>query len=93
MQIDEVHEITVGKKHYKPTQNQKILDYLDEHDYITPLDAMNNFGCMRLAARIADLEERGHTFVRHRVMVKNRYGEACSVMAYSRVDNEEDKDN
>lgn len=27
---------------------------------ITPLDALNELGCMRLAARIRDLREQGH---------------------------------
>ena len=27
---------------------------------LTPLDALQRFGCLRLAARIRDLRERGH---------------------------------
>jgi len=27
---------------------------------ITPMEALSNYGCLRLAARISDLRERGH---------------------------------
>lgn len=37
-----------------------ILLYLKEHGSITALDAIREFGCMRLAARISDLRERGY---------------------------------
>ena len=37
------------------TQAQKILRDLKKGERITPLDAMKNYGCMRLAARIYDL--------------------------------------
>lgn len=30
---------------------------------ITPIDALQRHGCFRLAARIADLRERGHTIL------------------------------
>ena len=66
----------------KPTQNQRILDYLGTHKYITALDAQRELGCMRLAARIADLEKRGHKFTRQRVTARNRYGEPANVTAY-----------
>lgn len=42
------------------TQADKILRYMDAHkDGITALDALDLCGCMRLAARIADLRARG----------------------------------
>jgi hypothetical protein len=41
------------------TQKQQILSYLEKGKAITPLQALNKFGCFRLAARIADLRNDG----------------------------------
>lgn len=43
------------------TQSQKILTYLKSGKGLTPLTALKKFGCLRLAARIADLRKDGHT--------------------------------
>ena len=40
------------------SQNSKIAEYLKQGNSITPLDALNLFGCLRLGARIADIKER-----------------------------------
>ena len=46
------------------TQNELILNYLKEHkDGITPLDALEMFGCFRLSARISDLRHDGHSIL------------------------------
>lgn len=43
------------------TQNQKILKYLRKHPKgITPLDALNLCGCLRLSARIYNLRDQGY---------------------------------
>lgn len=43
------------------TQADAILRYMESHKRgITPLDALNNFGCLRLSARIWDLRARGY---------------------------------
>lgn len=44
----------------KKSQKQLILDYLLEGNEITPMDALNKFGCFRLGARIADLKKDGY---------------------------------
>ena len=41
------------------TQNQQIKSYLEKGKSITPLQALNKFGCFRLAARISDLRNEG----------------------------------
>lgn len=43
------------------TQNQKILSYLKSGKSLTPITALNKFGCFRLAARISDLRKDGHS--------------------------------
>lgn len=41
-------------------QEKAVLMYILEHGEITPLDAMQNLHCMRLAARISDLKAKGY---------------------------------
>ena len=41
-------------------QTDKILMYMQTEGEITPLDALREFNCMRLAARISDLRKAGH---------------------------------
>ena len=42
------------------SQAQEILNHLQNVGSLTPLDALNKFGCMRLGARIYDLRTAGH---------------------------------
>ena len=42
------------------TQNKQVLKHLKKKGSITPMEALNLFGCFRLAARIFDLHEEGH---------------------------------
>lgn len=43
----------------KKSQNEAIREYLEAGHSITPLEALNKFGCFRLGARIADLKKQG----------------------------------
>lgn len=45
------------------SQAREILEYMQKGNSITPLEALRKFGCMRLAARIADIKEMGHEVV------------------------------
>lgn len=47
-------------KSSKKTQTEAIKDYLLQGHSITPLDALEMFGCFRLGARIADLKKQGY---------------------------------
>lgn len=69
-------------QHSKPTQNDRILDYMDEFGGITQLEALRDLGVMRLASRISDLNRRGYRIDSEMVQVKNRYGETCRVKRY-----------
>ena len=42
------------------TQTQRILIYLKTGKSLTPIEALQKFGCFRLAARISDLRRDGH---------------------------------
>lgn len=72
-----------NEKMHEVTQCDKILKYLENHNMITALDAMRDLACMRLSARISDLEHRGYEFDHQPVVVEDRYGNKIRVMAYS----------
>lgn len=42
------------------SQSAQILAFLREGNALTPLEALNRFGCFRLGARIWDLKKEGH---------------------------------
>ena len=42
------------------SQNYEILEYLMQENSITPLLALEKFGCFRLGARIWDLKHQGY---------------------------------
>ena len=41
------------------TQTEQIVKHLNRRGSITPLEALEKFGCFRLAARILELRESG----------------------------------
>ena len=53
---DGVHPTYKINKESKKSQADAIKDYLLQGHSITPLDALEMFGCFRLGARIADLK-------------------------------------
>jgi hypothetical protein len=67
----------------KITQQDRIINYLNDYCTITPLQAMRDLGCYRLSARIFDLKENGYNIDTKMVEVKNRYGGTTKVAEYS----------
>tara|TARA_A100001037_G_scaffold176129_1_gene157855 strand:- start:42 stop:239 length:198 start_codon:yes stop_codon:yes gene_type:complete len=49
------------------SQNTKILNYLLSGKKLTPIAALNKFGCFRLSARILDLRKEGHNIITENV--------------------------
>ena len=69
------------------SQCEMILKYMKTHKRgITPLVAMEKFGCMRLSGRIHDLRAEGYVIGSEIVEVRNRYGKICRVSQYRLVD-------
>lgn len=66
-----------------PTQNERILDYMERHGGITQLEALTECSVMRLASRVSDLRRKGYPITSKIVKVENRYGETCHVKRYS----------
>jgi len=69
------------------TQIQRILNYLEAGNTITTLNAFNELGITRLAARIHELKRQGHAINKKTISVTNRYNEKCSVAEYFMGDN------
>lgn len=67
----------------KATQEQRILDYMQQFGGITQFEALRDLGVMRLASRISDLRQKGHDIKSETVTVKNRFEENCHVARYS----------
>lgn len=51
----------------RQTQTTKIREALERGETLTPLDALNRFGCFRLGARIYDLKKEGMTITKEMV--------------------------
>jgi len=64
------------------TQKDRVLKYMQDTGKITPLDAIREFGCLRLSARIFDLKRDGYNIVSETETSKNRYGESVSYASY-----------
>lgn len=72
----------MAKVDHKPTQNDRILDYIDRFGSITQYDALRDLGVMRLASRISDLKRLGYPIISTIEPVKNRFGETCHIKRY-----------
>jgi hypothetical protein len=53
------------------SQNALIKGWLLNGYSLTQLEALNQFGCFRLAARIADLRDKGLNIVTYMVTLEN----------------------
>lgn len=65
------------------TQCQRIMRHLRDYGSITSLEAMQEYGIMRLGARIWDLKAQGVPIKSETVTGKNRYGERTCFARYS----------
>lgn len=66
----------------KLTQCDRILRHLQDFGAITSLEAITEYGILRLASRINDLKRRGYNISAERGKGKNRYGEPTSFAIY-----------
>lgn len=65
----------------KPTQCDLILNYMKQFRSINPLQALQDIGCFRLAARISDLREKGYPIVAVRGPIKTDLGKINTSMS------------
>lgn len=69
----------------KDNQCKKILQYMRVFGSITPLDAIREFSCLRLGARIWDLKHAGHVIHTEYEVSTNKYGDPVRYARYSLV--------
>jgi hypothetical protein len=65
----------------RTTQKQKVLNHLKMFGSITPLEAMKEYGCMRLAAVVFNLKEE-YSIRTDMVESKNRFGDKVRYAKY-----------
>lgn len=70
-------------EHSRPSQCERIIEYMKTEGSITQIDALREFGCMRLASRVSELRKAGVPIVKTLEKSKNRYGESISYARYS----------
>lgn len=64
-------------------QTRRVFDYMKLHGSITPKQAEEDLGCMRLAARIAEIKEEGYPVKAEIVTAKNRHGDKIRFARYT----------
>lgn len=64
------------------SQAETILGHLREYGSITAIEAVRDYGIMRLASRIADLRKAGVPVQTEMVQGKNRHGEKVNFARY-----------
>lgn len=65
------------------TQAEKIARHLERYGTITALEAMSDYGIMRLASRVSDLKKDGLPIRTEFVRGKNRFGESTWYARYT----------
>lgn len=64
------------------TQEEMVMRHLEQYGSITALEALQEYGIMRLGARIWDLKDSGKDIVRDMEIGKNRFGESTCYARY-----------
>ena len=68
---------------HRPTQNERIIEYIHKFGSITQLQALQDLGVMRLASRMSDLKRLGYPAISQKETVTNRFGEKTPIARYS----------
>lgn len=64
------------------SQRAAIRVFLERGNSLTALQALNHFGCARLASRIDELRQDGMNIETHWLWVENRHGKRVRVAEY-----------
>ena len=68
------------------THKEWVLRFMQTHvNGITPKQAEDQYGIMRLASRISDLKKDGYLIEKETIIVPNRRGQKCRVARYKLV--------
>lgn len=66
----------------KTTQCERIIRHLIDYGSISSIEAITEYGILRLASRISDLKRHGIDIVSETMTGKNRYGETTHYKVY-----------
>lgn len=66
----------------RPSQCNRLIEYLQKYGTITQKEATDRLGITRLSARVCELKKKGYEFETERIKVRNRFGESCPVARY-----------
>lgn len=64
------------------TQGQRIIQYLEEKESITPMEAFSDLGITKLSTRIGELKQSGYVIGDAFIDCKNRFGEDVRCKKY-----------
>ena len=64
------------------SQNLMVLHHMETEGSITPKEAMDEYGIMRMGARIYDLKQAGYKVNRIMVTEENRFGHEVRFARY-----------
>ena len=70
----------------RPTQVDRVIDYINQFGSITTLSAFKDLGITRLSARIYEVKERGYAVKTEMITGKNRFGEKTHYFKYSFIE-------
>lgn len=68
------------------TQRTAILDYIETHGSITPMEAFGELGVTKLATQISMMIRDGFKVKKEMVHSRNRFNKPCWYMKYSLED-------
>ena len=71
------------KKNSRPTQCERVIQYMRDFGSITSAQAMVDLGVYRLSARISELKANGWDIERKMIKDTNRYGETVYFAEYN----------
>lgn len=72
----------------KTTQCDRIIRHLTDFGSISSLEAITEYGILRLASRINDLKRQGIDIISETKTGKNRYGETTHYKVYKLAEKE-----
>ena len=70
----------------KETQCDRIIRHMRDYGTISSLEAITEYGILRLASRISDLKKRGYNIVSTTGTAMNRYGEVTHYSVYKLIE-------
>lgn len=66
----------------RTTQISAVLGHMRTHGSITSMEAIENYGAIRLSGLIFELKKQGHCIITEMQQGRNRFGGACNYAKY-----------